>query len=280
MRVGHLPPAVPARVAPGAGTSLELYDRRRSTWTSIPHSPMATSKPRSSGWRRRSGLSRLSSTRRAPRGSASPPSDMGGGWSWCSPSCRGSSRRARRARLGLRCGGRSRRALRPREGRGRRGARRAARRHGRSGHIHFLWVSSPDSRHSRNVAERPDVSIVIFDSQVRLGHAQAVYISARAEEVAGGDLEAGVRAFSRESERWGGARVNCGACPGAGGPPPLSRHGVGVLRARQRRPPSSGRPAHTGEPGRSAARGDLLGGTLPARRELLPGRSRAGQRLG
>lgn len=71
------------------------------------------------------------------------------------------------------------------------------------GHIHFLWVSSPDSRHSRNVAERPDVSIVIFDSQVRLGHAQAVYISARAEEVAGGDLEAGVRAFSRGSERWG-----------------------------------------------------------------------------
>ena len=47
------------------------------------------------------------------------------------------------------------------------------------------------------------MSIVIFDSQVRLGHAQAVYISARAEEVAGGDLEAGVRAFSRGSERWG-----------------------------------------------------------------------------
>jgi hypothetical protein len=47
------------------------------------------------------------------------------------------------------------------------------------------------------------VSIVIFDSQVRLGHAKAVYISARAEEVASGDLEAGVRAFSRCSERWG-----------------------------------------------------------------------------
>jgi nitroimidazol reductase NimA-like FMN-containing flavoprotein (pyridoxamine 5'-phosphate oxidase superfamily) len=72
------------------------------------------------------------------------------------------------------------------------------------GHTHFLWVSSPEARHSRNVAARPEASIVIFDSQAQLGHAQAVYISARAEEVAGGDVAAGVQAFSRGSERWGG----------------------------------------------------------------------------
>jgi nitroimidazol reductase NimA-like FMN-containing flavoprotein (pyridoxamine 5'-phosphate oxidase superfamily) len=71
------------------------------------------------------------------------------------------------------------------------------------GHAQFLWVSSPDAWHSRNVAERPEVSIVIFDSQVELGQAQAVYISARAEEVAGGGLEAAVQAFSRGSKRWG-----------------------------------------------------------------------------
>jgi nitroimidazol reductase NimA-like FMN-containing flavoprotein (pyridoxamine 5'-phosphate oxidase superfamily) len=30
----------------------------------------------------------------------------------------------------------------------------------------FFWVSSPDTTHSRNLAGRPDVSIVIFDSSV------------------------------------------------------------------------------------------------------------------
>ena len=33
----------------------------------------------------------------------------------------------------------------------------------------FIWVSSPDRRHSRNVRARPEVSIVIFDSQVAVG---------------------------------------------------------------------------------------------------------------
>jgi nitroimidazol reductase NimA-like FMN-containing flavoprotein (pyridoxamine 5'-phosphate oxidase superfamily) len=39
----------------------------------------------------------------------------------------------------------------------------------------FLWVSDPEARHSRNVAARPLVSIVIFDSQVPVGGGQAVY---------------------------------------------------------------------------------------------------------
>ena len=29
----------------------------------------------------------------------------------------------------------------------------------------FLWVSLPTTRHSRNIAARPDVAIVIYDSQ-------------------------------------------------------------------------------------------------------------------
>ena len=35
----------------------------------------------------------------------------------------------------------------------------------------FIWVSSPDRRHSRNVRAQTEVSIVIFDSQVAVGDA-------------------------------------------------------------------------------------------------------------
>ncbi len=38
----------------------------------------------------------------------------------------------------------------------------------------FFWVSSPEARHSRNIAARPQVAIVIFDSQVPAGSGQAV----------------------------------------------------------------------------------------------------------
>jgi nitroimidazol reductase NimA-like FMN-containing flavoprotein (pyridoxamine 5'-phosphate oxidase superfamily) len=58
-----------------------------------------------------------------------------------------------------------------------------------SDHREFLWVSSPDRRHSRNVVARPEVSIAIFDSTVAVGSARAVYMSARAEQVSGADLE-------------------------------------------------------------------------------------------
>jgi nitroimidazol reductase NimA-like FMN-containing flavoprotein (pyridoxamine 5'-phosphate oxidase superfamily) len=64
-----------------------------------------------------------------------------------------------------------------------------------SDHQRFIWVSSPDRRHSRNVTARPDVSIVIFDSQVAVGSARAVYMSARAEELSGAELEHDVAVF-------------------------------------------------------------------------------------
>src|SRR4029079_9766946 len=47
----------------------------------------------------------------------------------------------------------------------------------------LYWVSSPDAHHSRNVRELPGVEIVIFDSSVAVGHAEAVYISANAREI-------------------------------------------------------------------------------------------------
>jgi hypothetical protein len=69
----------------------------------------------------------------------------------------------------------------------------------------FYWTSSPEARHSRNLARRPDVSAVIFDSRVPAYSGQAVYMSAAAEELAGDDLERGLEVYPGAAER--GARV-------------------------------------------------------------------------
>ena len=64
----------------------------------------------------------------------------------------------------------------------------------------FTWVSSPERRHSRNVRARPEVSVVIFDSQVAVGSARGVYMSARAEELSGAELERDVAFFDTASQ--------------------------------------------------------------------------------
>jgi len=46
----------------------------------------------------------------------------------------------------------------------------------------FLWISRPDARHSLNIAERPQVAIVIFDSSKPPAERQALYVEAVAEE--------------------------------------------------------------------------------------------------
>ncbi|HEY1571318.1 MAG TPA: pyridoxamine 5'-phosphate oxidase family protein [Pseudonocardiaceae bacterium] len=43
-----------------------------------------------------------------------------------------------------------------------------------------VWVSSPDSRHSRNIAARPTVAITIFDTNAPIGRAEALYLEATA----------------------------------------------------------------------------------------------------
>jgi hypothetical protein len=53
----------------------------------------------------------------------------------------------------------------------------------------LYWVSSPDSHHSRNIAEHPEVRIVIFDSTVRVGAGEAVYLAAAAAPIAEEELE-------------------------------------------------------------------------------------------
>jgi nitroimidazol reductase NimA-like FMN-containing flavoprotein (pyridoxamine 5'-phosphate oxidase superfamily) len=57
------------------------------------------------------------------------------------------------------------------------------------GHDDFYWASSPEAAHSLNIARDPNVSIVIFDSSVAIGHASAVYVNAQAELVPDDELE-------------------------------------------------------------------------------------------
>jgi nitroimidazol reductase NimA-like FMN-containing flavoprotein (pyridoxamine 5'-phosphate oxidase superfamily) len=44
----------------------------------------------------------------------------------------------------------------------------------------LYWMSSPKATHSRNLAARPELSIVVFDSQAPVGTGQAVYMAATA----------------------------------------------------------------------------------------------------
>ncbi|WP_433468709.1 pyridoxamine 5'-phosphate oxidase family protein [Spirillospora sp. CA-128828] len=56
------------------------------------------------------------------------------------------------------------------------------------GYRTFYWVSSPDARHSKNVAARPEVAIVIFDSSVEIGEGRAVFMDAAASLVPDDEL--------------------------------------------------------------------------------------------
>jgi len=53
----------------------------------------------------------------------------------------------------------------------------------------FYWISAPETTHSRNLAQRPEISIVVFDSAAPEGDGQAVYLSATAEQVPDDDLD-------------------------------------------------------------------------------------------
>ena len=65
------------------------------------------------------------------------------------------------------------------------------------GYSDFLWVSRPDTRHSRNLAGRPELAIVIFDSTIPAGGAQAVYVEALTQELHGAERERGIARSTR-----------------------------------------------------------------------------------
>jgi nitroimidazol reductase NimA-like FMN-containing flavoprotein (pyridoxamine 5'-phosphate oxidase superfamily) len=71
------------------------------------------------------------------------------------------------------------------------------------GYHEFVWVSAPTARHSRNLAVRPQLGIVIFDSGVAPGTGQAVYLSATAEELTRDEIDAGVAVYARGCEAAG-----------------------------------------------------------------------------
>jgi hypothetical protein len=65
----------------------------------------------------------------------------------------------------------------------------------------FYWVSAIDARHSRNLAARPQVSIVVFDSSVLPYHGRALYATGTARELAGADLDRGLAVYPGPSAR-------------------------------------------------------------------------------
>ncbi len=68
----------------------------------------------------------------------------------------------------------------------------------------LIWVSKPGATHSRNIEERPEVGIVIFDTSVPIGTGQGVYMSATAAELTGDDRDAALAVFSQRSIDHGG----------------------------------------------------------------------------
>lgn len=67
-------------------------------------------------------------------------------------------------------------------------------------YAHFLWVSRPGARHSRNIAARPEIGFVVFDSSVVPGMAQALYVDAVAEEVGADEVESAIATYSARSQ--------------------------------------------------------------------------------
>jgi nitroimidazol reductase NimA-like FMN-containing flavoprotein (pyridoxamine 5'-phosphate oxidase superfamily) len=70
----------------------------------------------------------------------------------------------------------------------------------------FYWVSMTDARHSRNLAGRPQVSIVVFDSTVAPYHGRAVYAVGEARALSGDDVDRGLEVYPGPSDR-GGAPI-------------------------------------------------------------------------
>lgn len=58
------------------------------------------------------------------------------------------------------------------------------------------WVSSPDSRHSTNIAHRAAVAITVFDSTVEVGRAEAAYFDADAAQATPDETDTALRSLN------------------------------------------------------------------------------------
>lgn len=61
----------------------------------------------------------------------------------------------------------------------------------------FYWSSESDAVHSRHLAGRPQVSLVVFDSTVAPYHGRAVYAAGEAREVPSSDVEQALTVYPR-----------------------------------------------------------------------------------
>jgi hypothetical protein len=68
----------------------------------------------------------------------------------------------------------------------------------------YFWVSAPERTHSQNLLARPEVAIVVFDSNAPINTGQGVYIAATAEQVDDIDLARGIEIFSARCLSHGG----------------------------------------------------------------------------
>ena len=60
----------------------------------------------------------------------------------------------------------------------------------------LCWVSSPDSRHSRNIAHRNTIAITVFDSTVAVGRAEAAYFDAHAAPATPDEVDAALQSLN------------------------------------------------------------------------------------
>lgn len=65
----------------------------------------------------------------------------------------------------------------------------------------FLWTSELQAQHSRNLADRPEVSLVVFDSSVAPYHGRAVYAVGRAKRMDDEELDEALRHYPGPSRR-------------------------------------------------------------------------------
>ncbi|MGC5223904.1 pyridoxamine 5'-phosphate oxidase family protein [Micromonospora sp. DT81.3] len=77
----------------------------------------------------------------------------------------------------------------------------------------FVWASKPGARHSRNIAENPRVSLVIFDSSKAPGEGSALYVSADAGPVDDATFEDALSVYNARSlesglREWGRAQLS------------------------------------------------------------------------
>lgn len=63
----------------------------------------------------------------------------------------------------------------------------------------FIWMSQPDARHSRNIAARREIAIVMFDSTVSPQQRNAVYVEGAAAVVPDEELHDAVAVYAARS---------------------------------------------------------------------------------